>query len=375
MSLRALLVLCAFSASALGIVIPNVAVAPAAAQVAFDFPVFTATRVYNTLVTTPPYIVTRTTTITWTCAEPEHDDSKADGAGEGVREEEEDGGTRPSRSVLVVVLPIALAAEGDTRLSDRVALLSTYSEAIEIAKAYSNARVVGVDITQNIVQNRLKNFRFVRKDITKTGWLPVPSGGAGYDVIHIRSVTGHLTEADADQVMQSVLDALKPGGILLLADNAGVSYTKSPAGDYSEIEPRFPGSTPTGDVESEKWFAGWSHAWMGVVNQDSTSIDELLRRNLARRRTDKNTKTRVLLKKRYYAPVGVPNGSVEKDEEELGETMLENTLRFIHATKPAILAAGQYTDTQLDDWIASIEHEFAAGERIYVGWDFIVVRG
>ncbi|KAF8187868.1 hypothetical protein K438DRAFT_1834308 [Mycena galopus ATCC 62051] len=36
------------------------------AQMPFDMPVFTATRVYKTVTDTPPYIVTRTTTMTWT---------------------------------------------------------------------------------------------------------------------------------------------------------------------------------------------------------------------------------------------------------------------------------------------------------------------
>ncbi|KAJ7779465.1 hypothetical protein DFH07DRAFT_1056003 [Mycena maculata] len=35
-------------------------------QVFFDMPVFTATREYKTITDVPPYIVTRTTTITWT---------------------------------------------------------------------------------------------------------------------------------------------------------------------------------------------------------------------------------------------------------------------------------------------------------------------
>ncbi|KAJ7866122.1 hypothetical protein B0H13DRAFT_2054191 [Mycena leptocephala] len=36
------------------------------AQFAFDMPVFTVTREYKTITDVPPYIVTRTTTMTWT---------------------------------------------------------------------------------------------------------------------------------------------------------------------------------------------------------------------------------------------------------------------------------------------------------------------
>ncbi|KAJ7107915.1 hypothetical protein C8R44DRAFT_885305 [Mycena epipterygia] len=39
---------------------------PRAAQMPFDMPVFTATRVYKTTTDVPPYIITRTTTMTWT---------------------------------------------------------------------------------------------------------------------------------------------------------------------------------------------------------------------------------------------------------------------------------------------------------------------
>ncbi|KAJ7863299.1 hypothetical protein B0H14DRAFT_3444168 [Mycena olivaceomarginata] len=36
------------------------------AQMPFDMPVFTATRVYRTTTDVPPYIVDRTTTMVWT---------------------------------------------------------------------------------------------------------------------------------------------------------------------------------------------------------------------------------------------------------------------------------------------------------------------
>ncbi|KAJ7286477.1 hypothetical protein C8J57DRAFT_1287754 [Mycena rebaudengoi] len=215
--------------------------------------------------------------------------------------------------------------------------------AIEMAELYPNAHVVGVDLARNFQL-------FIQMDITKG--LPPCRNPAGYDIIHARCLTAHTPQA----LLRLIYDALRPGGLLFLADPAMMLVDD----EKKELVPRFP-SFDTFDKTpaSGSWLDGWKETWRKIIIPNHQRINSLV---------DENGKYHVLYFNRYFCPINWAGDNVEHGEQ-LGELMFMNIQQFIAVCKRAVLVHGQYAPQVLDDWVAAIEHELNS-THIYMAWDF-----
>jgi 2-polyprenyl-3-methyl-5-hydroxy-6-metoxy-1,4-benzoquinol methylase len=88
----------------------------------------------------------------------------------------------------------------------------------ELAKAYPNSRFTGYDLSEDVVRegnsaaqaNGQKNLRFEQKDLTHWKESNTYDWITAFDAIH--------DQARPDNVLSSIFDALRPGGVFLMQD-------------------------------------------------------------------------------------------------------------------------------------------------------------
>ncbi|WVQ95608.1 hypothetical protein IAU59_002706 [Kwoniella sp. CBS 9459] len=104
--------------------------------------------------------------------------------------------------------------------------------ALEVAEAFPNAMVTGVDLCHPPIPNFPENFHFEIHDVTK---------GQGYadeafDVVHVRDI--HAGMPDYHSMLVECVRVLRPGGFLLVKEIEWMPRLSDPDGDAEE---RFPG--------------------------------------------------------------------------------------------------------------------------------------
>ncbi|KAJ6622905.1 S-adenosyl-L-methionine-dependent methyltransferase [Mycena sp. CBHHK59/15] len=222
--------------------------------------------------------------------------------------------------------------------------------AIEMAEAFPHAQVIGVDLASDVKLPAPPNFRFVQMDITLD--LPPSLNEVGYDIIHARCVTGHLK--DPATFVQMAHKALKPGGLLILGDAC-----RSTGTDKKELLPLYPNiDYSESDLQSRSWFAGWQDLWFKICYDNYQSVDALIQGHGG---------LSLIHGKRYFAPISWPGAGLEYGEM-LGQYSYTNMLGFSRAAIPALLACGEFSSSEVEEWMGCIEKEFIS-KHLYMPWD------
>ncbi|KAJ6622906.1 S-adenosyl-L-methionine-dependent methyltransferase [Mycena sp. CBHHK59/15] len=220
--------------------------------------------------------------------------------------------------------------------------------AIEMAETYPHVRVIGMDIAPIINLPFPPNFQFTQMDLT----VGLPEIDGGYDIVHARCVTGHLQEPAA--LVRLAYDVLKPGGLLIL----GEAY-KSTGADKTELPPLLPQEHYPEDVlKAGSWYAGWQKMYFEICYDNYQTVESLIREHGG---------FSLIHHKRYFAPVNWSGDGLDHGEE-LGRISNTNTLAFCRAVAPAFLKSAEFSATELEEWIDSIEQEFQT-KHIYMPWD------
>ncbi|KAJ7355864.1 S-adenosyl-L-methionine-dependent methyltransferase [Mycena albidolilacea] len=222
------------------------------------------------------------------------------------------------------------------------------SWAIEMASVYLQAQILGVDLAIDpSLHYAAPNVQFKQLDITH-GFPPTPGG---YTIIHARVVTGHLKDPTA--FVQAAFAELKPGGLLILAD-----VFKPIWADKSIPVPLFPGvHDPENLPPGGSWWAGWIDFWHRACYVDYRTTESLI---------NAHDGLSVVHQERYLVPMHPSNDTEER--EGLGAVSNSITLGFCHAGIKPFVATGQFTRTQVEEWIRLIQREFET-KPIYMAWD------
>ncbi|KAJ7633072.1 S-adenosyl-L-methionine-dependent methyltransferase [Roridomyces roridus] len=233
-------------------------------------------------------------------------------------------------------------------------LKSTLEEALEgpnamildagCGSAIWAAHVVGVDLARNFQQDPPVNYEFIQMDMSNG----LPLGG--YDLIHARLLLHQIKDPRA--FLRHAHAALKPGGIFLVADSAGLPCSR----DKKELAPRYPTSEA---AEDSSWSAGMVQVWFELTS----------RKPIERIFEDSPFSVTHLFN--YFCPIG-REGDAGDVGAELGSIGLKN-IQWAHAASPAVLASGKYDRETIDLWLGAIEEE-CKSKKMYIPWIYVVAR-
>ncbi|KAJ7792446.1 hypothetical protein B0H14DRAFT_3160203 [Mycena olivaceomarginata] len=196
------------------------------------------------------------------------------------------------------------------------------------------AQILGVDLAIDPgLHYAAPNVQFKQLDITH-GFPPTPGG---YTIIHARVVTGHLKDPTA--FVQAAFAELKPDqlaqhGSRWAVDSSGCVQT---------------------DLGRQ------------VNTRSIVSLVFMIQRTC--RRVDLgglDGSTFGTGHERYLVPMHPSNDTEER--EGLGAVSNSITLGFCHAGIKPFVATGQFTRTQVEEWIRLIQREFET-KPIYMAWD------
>ncbi|KAK0438111.1 S-adenosyl-L-methionine-dependent methyltransferase [Armillaria borealis] len=214
--------------------------------------------------------------------------------------------------------------------------------AMEMARLFPESEIVGFDLNEQTYPDAPENFRFKQCDLTKG--LPEIQN-ATFDVIHCRCVAQHVSNPLG--LISVIADALKPGGLLLLADGDWVAFDEdrrplvpfiyNPAINEQERHKRAqPGSS---------FYAGWLHL-MGNITRSP-----------------------------FYQPIDqIPinwSGQDLENGTEMGAIMNLNMKAFFRNSAEAAIRSG-VTSSMLPIWEEEYLKEF--GSRRYNIWHYATAR-
>lgn len=165
---------------------------------------------------------------------------------------------------------------------------------------------------------------------------------------------------------------MAPGGLLILAD-----VFKPIWADKSIPVPLFPGvHDPENLPPGGSWWAGWIDFWHRACYVDYRTAESLI---------NAHDGLSVVHQERYLVPMHPSNDTEER--EGLGAVSNSITLvcgvhlsgclvlmkciflqGFCHAGIKPFVATGQFTRTQVEEWIRLIQREFET-KPIYMAWD------
>ncbi|KAF7364007.1 S-adenosyl-L-methionine-dependent methyltransferase [Mycena sanguinolenta] len=219
--------------------------------------------------------------------------------------------------------------------------------AIEMGSLYSQAQILGVDLVIHQNLHAPPNVQFKQLDITQG----VPPASGGYAIIHARLVTGHLKDPAA--FIRAAHAELAPGGLIILADGY-----KSLWGDKTEPLPLIPGiHDPEDAPPTGSWWAGWSDFWFKTGYTHYRRVASLI---------NEQPGLSLMFQQRYLVPLH--EFDEEKEQQRLGAISKSNMIKFCHNSMDSFLATGQFTRTQIDEWIKLIENELET-KRLYTPWE------
>ncbi|TFK39829.1 S-adenosyl-L-methionine-dependent methyltransferase [Crucibulum laeve] len=208
--------------------------------------------------------------------------------------------------------------------------------AIEMARRFSHAEVVGFDLNPQRYKDAPTNFSFIHGDLM--GGLPIELHEK-FDVVHCRCVAQHVPDPHA--LMRILARCLKPDGLLLLADGDWVAFDSQ----KRLLDPVKwnPDITIDEQVENDlghSWYAGWLHLFGAITRSPNYEpIDVLLK-------VDGLFKD--VTYKKYYTPVNWSGEGLEHGEE-VGRIMDRNMREFFEGGAAVVLAKGMPPAT-LEVW-------------------------
>ncbi|KAJ7766641.1 S-adenosyl-L-methionine-dependent methyltransferase [Mycena metata] len=219
--------------------------------------------------------------------------------------------------------------------------------ALEMAKAHPHAQIIGVDLVVDTTLSLPSNVQLRQQDIVQEG---LPPAESGYDIIHARCFTGYLKDPTA--FVQAAYVALKPGGLLVLADAFKPCWD-----DQSEPIPLLPNrGAESAPPPTGSWWAGWIYFWHQISYTHYQTVATLI---------EEHPGLSHVHRERYYAPM---HRSCDKEREELGHISNSITLGFCRGGVDAFVASGEFTRSEVEQWIELIEAELET-KPIYMMWD------
>ncbi|KAF5353327.1 hypothetical protein D9756_007827 [Leucocoprinus leucothites] len=147
------------------------------------------------------------------------------------------------------------------RPADPAILDVGWGRSIQMAHLFPNATVVGLDMTPLGRRDLPSNFSFTPYNFANG----LPSEyRSRFDIIHCRTVTQHVPNPQG--LVNSMAEALKPGGLLFLADIETVVYDKNqkPLKPVA-YNPSWSIEENMNNQDGRSWHSGWFKALGGII--------------------------------------------------------------------------------------------------------------
>ncbi|KDQ60927.1 hypothetical protein JAAARDRAFT_173301 [Jaapia argillacea MUCL 33604] len=224
------------------------------------------------------------------------------------------------------------------------------SWALDMAKEFPHCDVVGIDLAPvRLVELPPINCRFEIDDAN----LGFPHYRNSFDVVHCRAISGGIR--DFQELLSEIVDVLRPGGVLLLADGEMQLYDANKVA-MAVVEPGEPGFSWTqriffatynsmknrgSCIDSPHMSPTWLEAMEGLVDID-------------------------------WCKVFIPLGPWPADplEQMLGEMNRTNCLKHISGMAPLLLNEGYFQET-VDKMIREATLELTELRvHLYTRWSF-----
>ncbi|KAK0239141.1 S-adenosyl-L-methionine-dependent methyltransferase [Armillaria nabsnona] len=231
--------------------------------------------------------------------------------------------------------------------------------AMEMARLFPESEVVGFDLNEQGYPDAPENFRFKQCDLSK-GLPEIQS--ATFDVIHCRCVAQHVS--NPLDLISVIADALKPGGLLLLADGDWVAFDE----DRCPLVP-FIYNPAINEQERHKsgqpgssFYAGWLHL-MGNITRSPVyqPIDQMLLQHSGF--VD-------VFAQNYFSPINWSGRDLENGTE-MGAIMNQNMKAFFRNSAEAAIRSG-VASSMLPIWEEEYLKEFDS--RRYNIWHYATAR-
>ncbi|EPQ58002.1 S-adenosyl-L-methionine-dependent methyltransferase [Gloeophyllum trabeum ATCC 11539] len=201
------------------------------------------------------------------------------------------------------------------------------SWALDMAKAFPHCNVVGVDLAPIRVTGPLpENVRFEIDDAN----LGFAHYRQNFDVIHARAISAGIH--DFKGLLREFANALRPGGVLLLADGEMQLYDESKE-PLAALEPGEPGFTWTQKV----FFAAYN-----AMKNRGGCIDSP---TLTPRWLQEDGHFTNIGWNKIFVPIGPWVETASPRERQMAEMMRTNTLTHINGMAPLLLSEGYFPET------------------------------
>ncbi|KIY49969.1 hypothetical protein FISHEDRAFT_72196 [Fistulina hepatica ATCC 64428] len=236
----------------------------------------------------------------------------------------------------------------------RAPLFNKQNRAMEMARRFPSADVVGLDLTQQEYNSPPDNFRFVQGDLNAD---MSPFHGR-FAIVHCRFVAQHFPEPFR---LPSILADC---GLLLMADGDWVIFDK----DKNVIPPlRYDATadeaTQAADAQPGSWLAGWFDIFRGLTRAPDYQTPEVL---IEESRLFKNIRFNHIL-----APINWAGDDGAERDEKIGVTMAANARDFFRNGVPAVLKMGM-SPRMVELWRQGVEDDL--NHQLCSIWHFATAR-
>ncbi|KAJ3933128.1 MAG: S-adenosyl-L-methionine-dependent methyltransferase [Lentinula lateritia] len=271
------------------------------------------------------------------------------------------------------LFPVGVSDQVDQLLNDAQGRQGTVLDvgcgsaiwATNMAKTFSRAWVVGLDLNAQEFSDAPENFEFIQGDLDQT--LPKFNGRAS--IVHCRCVAQHVR--DPQTLVLLLSQTLQPGGLLLLADGDWTVYDqhKKLVEPFKWWNHGITNSNPAEPIVLEKdacgrsWYASWLDFFGNLTrSKDYRPIEELV----------KNVDTLTVLDShRYLSPINWPGEGIENGED-LGRILNINQRDFFVGAKEIALQAG-FSPEMVEAWGRHYEAEIDSG-HFYNLWHYLTAQ-
>ncbi|ESK85161.1 hypothetical protein Moror_3561 [Moniliophthora roreri MCA 2997] len=203
--------------------------------------------------------------------------------------------------------------------------------AIEMAKKYPYARVIGFDLVKQDFPHAPPNFEFVQGDISAS---LLPFKGQA-DIVHCRCVVQHVK--DPQSLVNLLAENLRPNGLLLIADGDWIVFDEN-----KQLVAPVEWDKSSGALSmtgNQSWYTGWL-----------SLVGSLTRSNQYRRIDD---------------PINWAGKDLDYGAE-LGMILNMNQRAFLKGSKETLLEAGVSLD-KVTEWAKQYELELDS-KHFYNAW-------
>jgi len=214
------------------------------------------------------------------------------------------------------------------------------SWAAEMASAFPDAQVIGLDLAKSKPAFTPPNCSFVVGDITHE----VPEYMEKFDLVHCRAVASHVAEPVA--LVRRAANCVKPGGLCIFEDGSFVVHNENK-------KPAQPAADGV-DNEGRSWLARWMLEMRSRMTRNFQNPVMSAGAELFRWLQD-DGHLKVLERKTYFCPVNWDGDEIESGHE-LGQLWAVNAIQVVEAGRPLFLGTGLPNDV-LENWVQNIRAE------------------